>query len=65
MCGNPRKYFGQLTRQEVSASLSEDLPSANWSSNLKPFGPLLKQISLEEFSLRNPKFEINPVPPSA
>jgi hypothetical protein len=29
MCGNPRKYLGQLTRQEILASLSEDLASAN------------------------------------
>jgi len=39
MCGNPRKYFGQLTRQEILASLSEDLPSANWSSKLKGCRP--------------------------
>jgi hypothetical protein len=35
MCGNPRKYSGQLTRQEILASLGEDSASANWSSNLK------------------------------
>jgi len=29
MCGNPRKHFGQLTHQEILASLSEDLASTN------------------------------------
>lgn len=39
MCGNPRRYFCQLTRQEILASLNEGPASLTWSSNLKGCRP--------------------------